>query len=287
MSSLELKDNYDGIGEYKNDLSCENVDNNIGQHQVGAVTIYSSNDIFYSLNCHSSHDLFGCVGLRSKEYCILNKQYTKEEYQRLIPKIIEHMNTTPYVDRKGRVYRYGEFFPIELSPFAYNETIAQEYFPLTKVQAEEQGYRWHEPETKEYKITKDSQDLPVRIQDVDDTILNEIVGCAHRGDCAHQCATAFRIIPEELSFYRKLNLPLPSLCPNCRHYERLAERNPLKLWHRRCQCAGGKSENGIYTNTVSHLHHGVGHCPNEFETSYAPDRKEVVYCEQCYQAEVV
>jgi len=27
-------------------------------------------------------------------------------------------------------------------------------------------------------------------------------------------------------------------------------------------------------------------CPNEFETSYAPDRPEIVYCEQCYQQKV-
>jgi len=83
-----------------------------------------------------------------------------------------------------------------------------------------------------------------------------------------------------------MNLPLPRLCPNCRHYQRLKQRNPLKLWHRRCQCAGKKSENGVYKNTTGHFH-GEGRCPNEFETSYSPDRKEVVYCEHCYQAEVV
>ncbi len=27
-------------------------------------------------------------------------------------------------------------------------------------------------------------------------------------------------------------------------------------------------------------------CQNEFETSYAPDRPEIVYCERCYQQEV-
>ena len=26
---------------------------------------------------------------------------------------------------------WGEFFPSSLSPFGYNETVAQEYFPLT------------------------------------------------------------------------------------------------------------------------------------------------------------
>jgi len=90
------------------------------------------NDIEYSMFCHSSSNLFGCIGLRHKQYCILNKQYTKQEYEKLVPKIIDHMNKMPYRDKKGRVYKYGEFFPPELSPFSYNETIAQEYFQKPK-----------------------------------------------------------------------------------------------------------------------------------------------------------
>ena len=31
---------------------------------------------------------------------------------------------------------------------------------------------------------------------------------------------------------------------------------------------------------------GGGKCTNEFETSYAPERPEIVYCESCYQKEV-
>ncbi|MDD5146800.1 MAG: hypothetical protein PHN39_03645, partial [Candidatus Pacebacteria bacterium] len=109
---------------------------------------------------------------------------------------------------------------------------------------------------------------------------------AGRGDCNEQCTTAFRIIPQELQFYRKMNLPLPRLCPNCRHYQRLKQRNPLKLWKRQCQCVGEKSQNGVYTNTTSH-NHGSDPCPNTFETSYSPDRPEIVYCEECYLKEVV
>ncbi|MBI4652772.1 hypothetical protein HY750_00770 [Candidatus Kuenenbacteria bacterium] len=56
-------------------------------------------NIEYSNHCHSSSNLFGCVGLRHKEYCILNKQYTKEEYEKLVPKIIKHMNEMPYISK--------------------------------------------------------------------------------------------------------------------------------------------------------------------------------------------
>jgi len=249
--------------------------------------VYGSYDVQYSINCHGSKNLFGCYGLRSKEYCILNKQYTKEEYQALLPKVIEHMNSMPFVDKVGRVYKYGEFFPGEVSPFAYNEVISQEYFPLTKEEAIKQGYLWKDPDIRDYKVTLKPEDLADNIKDVPDSITEEVIGCAHAGNCVDQCSTAFKILPRELEFYRRLNLPLPHLCYNCRHGERLRQRNPLKLWHRKCQCAGGASENGIYKNTVAHAHHGTGHCPNEFETSYSPERPEIVYCEQCYQNEVI
>ncbi len=226
---------------------------------------YDDFDLEFSEFSHNSHNLLGCIGLRNKQYCIFNKQYTKEEYEELVPKIIKHMSDMPYIDQKGRIYTYGEFFPSELSPFAYNETIAQEYFPLTKEQALAQGYRWKDLDTKNYKPTIFLNNLPDHIKNVPDSITNEVIQCAHIS-CTHQCTTAFKIIPQELEFYRRMNLPLPRLCPNCRHYERLAQRNPMKLWHRKCMKEG---------------------CKNEFETSYSPDRKEIVYCESCYQAEVV
>ena len=62
-----------------------------------------------------------------KQYCILNRQYTKEEYEALLPKIKKHMTDMPYVDAKGSKYTTENSSPN--SPFAYNETMAQEYFP--------------------------------------------------------------------------------------------------------------------------------------------------------------
>jgi hypothetical protein len=182
------------------------------------------------------------------------------------------MNDMPYIDKKGRVYKYGEFFPPELSPFCYNETIAQEYFSLTKEQALEQGYRWKEKEERNYTIDIKNEEIPDNIKDIDESIVNKVIECNHK-NCNHQCTEAFKIIEPEYQFYKRMNLPLPRLCPNCRHYNRLSQRNPLKLWHRSCMC-----------EKESHGHKGK--CPEEFETSYAPERKEIVYCEGCYNREV-
>jgi hypothetical protein len=247
--------------------------------------VFTSRDIFYSYNVHNCDHLFGCVGLRDKHYCILNKQYTKEEYEVLVPKIIDHMSAMPYIDRGRRVYKYGEFFPPDISPFAYNETVAQELAPLTREEALKNGIAWKDPEEKNYIPTKTAAKLPDRIDGVEDEILNDVIECAHKGVCNDLCTHAFRLIPEEFAFYKRMGIPLPRLCPNCRHYRRLRQRNPIKLWKRKCMCAGKTSDNGIYSNTATHSHR-IEKCNNEFETSYAPDRPEIVYCEQCYQQEV-
>ncbi|KKQ87953.1 MAG: hypothetical protein UT09_C0007G0036 [Parcubacteria group bacterium GW2011_GWF2_38_8] len=267
------KDSYDVSVGYLLERGYEGLSNLEGQRMRMSVVSWGNHDVTYVDNCHDSGNLFGCEGVRSKQYCILNKQYTKEEYEKLVPKIIEQMNTMPYVDKKGRVYKFGEFFPVELSPSAYNETIAEEYFPLTKEQAVSEGYAWKNPEEKNYKITLLAKNLPVYIKEVSDVILEEIIECAHEGKCNEQCTEAFKIIPDELSFYHRMSLPLPRLCPNCRHYQRMKQRNPMKLWHRQCMC------------DKAHSHHS-GKCEVKFETSYAPDRPEVIYCEKCYQQEV-
>jgi len=249
-------------------------------------TCGESSFIQYSDFCVGAKDLFGCIGLRKKEYCILNKQYTKEEYEELIRKITAHMSENPYTDKMGRVYKYGEFFPIELSPLAYNETLAQEFFPLTREEIEKNGFRWRKVETKDYKPTVNSYSIPNLISEVGDDILEEVIECAHQGRCADQCTTAFKILPEELGFYRQMNVPLPQLCPNCRHFERLRKRPPFVLHKRACDCGGSSSKSGVYMNSGKHFH-GDRPCPNEFETSYGPERKEIVYCEQCYNSEVI
>ncbi|MAF79749.1 hypothetical protein CL629_01580 [bacterium] len=235
----------------------------------------------YVMNCHNSKNLFGCIGLQNAEYYILNKKYSKEEYEKLVPEIIEQMNAIPYTDTKEKKYRYGEFFPFNCSPHAYNESLSQEFFPLSKNEIEKQGYQWNEPETKNYKISLPTETLPDNIENAPTSITKDIIGCEHGGKCTHQCTTAFRILPEELQMYKNASLPLPRLCPNCRHYARLAKRTPLKLWHRQCVC-----DYEVYKNSAKHEHHPEGRCTNEFETSYDPERKEIVYCETCYQKEV-
>ena len=177
------------------------------------------------------------------------------------------MDDIPYIDKEGRNYKYGEFFPSELSLFTYNKSWGNKFFPLGKEEALRQGFNWEENPIRDYKITIQTKDLPDHIQNISDNILEEIIECEHKNViCNHECTETFKILPNELQFYRQMNLALPRLCPHCRHYERLKFVNPSKLWDRKCM------KNG---------------CSNKFKTPISPNRKEIVYCKECYQAEFI
>ena len=58
------------------------IGNQASNIKFSAMVYQSVSNIEYSIYCTEAHNLFGCVGVRSKQYCILNKQYTKEEYKK-------------------------------------------------------------------------------------------------------------------------------------------------------------------------------------------------------------
>lgn len=238
----------------------------------------ASHDIYYSHSLTSCHDCFGCVGLANKQFCILNTQYTEEEYKALVPKVIQQMNQLPYIDSLGRTYPYGEFFPGEISPFPYNDSVAQDFFPLTKTQTVSQGFHWRDVEQSEHVPSLSASALPDRADQADYSLLKEIISCAHQGTCTDHCVGVFTIIKSELDFLKRFGLPLPRLCPNCRHIRRIKQKNPMKLWERVCQCAG--------ESKIVHQH-GTKPCSNSFATTLAPDKPEIVYCQECFLAETV
>ena len=206
---------------------------------------FGSSDILYASHCPHSSSLFGCAGVKRKKYCILNKQYTKEEYEKLVPKLIEHMRKTG---------EWGEYFPMRIAPFMYNETIAQDYFPLTKNECEKEGLSWREDDP--HDRLQATYVVPETISGVPDTVTGEILTCEY-------CSKNYRIIQKELEFLRSANLPLPKTCFFCRHSSRRQRRNPRKLYQRSC-----------------------GNCAKKIETTYSPERKENICCEECYQKEV-
>ena len=206
-------------------------------------------NLLYSTECKWSRDCFMCNGLVGKQYCILNKQYTKDEYNELVAKIIEKMK------QDGE---WGDFFPASFSAFGYNETTANEYFPLTKQEAIEKWFNWSDYEIPFPKVEKiiPASKLPEKIEDIPDDILTWAIEC-------EVTKKPFRIIKPELDFYRKHSISIPKRHPDQRHLDRMNLRSPRKLFSRECN----KCNTGI-------------------ETTFAPERKEKVYCEECFNKEV-
>lgn len=246
MTSTSMQD-IDG-GSYC-ELCYECVSPGDKSYRLGfCFNVGETRDSYYCINCSSCTHCFGCVGLRHKEYCILNVQYTKEEYEALLPQVIAAMGD-----------EWGDFLPLEASPFAYNETLAQDYFPLTEEQANAEGLTWHHRQQELQGTGKKVPKLAAK-EYLDDTrrqeLLNTVFTCPISG-------YPFKITAQELGFLIQRGLPLPQHAPKQRYVERLKRTVPPMLYKRNC------------------MHEG---CSNTFMSPYAEKRPEVIYCKACYAA---
>lgn len=263
--SFDCEDVEGGKHLYQVVTGAKNV-HDINQYGLNLTASYecstAGNDCYQVLFCHNVHvncsnllycwylenskDCFGCFNMHHKKYCILNKQYTKEEYEELVPKIIEHMRKTE---------EWGEAFPITMSTFGYNKSSAQMYFPLTKEDVRAKGWKWDETEQPPPDVKKvvTSEVVPDNINDIPDLILDWAIKCEVTGK-------PFRITEQELKFYREQHLPIPHKSPDQRHLDRFAQRNPRTFWDRQC-----------------------AKCNKDIRTTYSPDKPETVYCEACYK----
>ena len=237
---LEAKNCYDlNYSLYKPEASYELISTLNMSYSAFCMASHYSANLFYCDQCENSSELFGCIALNQKHNCILNKSYTKHEYEQLVTKIIGHMRETK---------EWGEFFPSSLSPWSYHETVAQEYFPLTAEEARELGYVWKDYSTETNITAPDT---------IPDTISSEEI---HTKNFKCQATgKAFKFIKQEVSFYQKMNSPLPKHYPNRRHLNRLGMRNARNLYQRKCSSTG-----------------------KDIISTYSALRPEKVYCEEAY-----
>jgi hypothetical protein len=208
-------------------------------------------DLTYCDQCFSAKKCFGCVGLKKHEYCIFNKQYSKEEYEELMLRIIEQMKNPSFGGSNGE---FGEFFSIEKSLFAFNESRAFELMPMSREEVLKKGWQWKDRDPKDY--LPQSYEIPDDIAEVSPGIIDEVLACA-------SCEKNYKIIFPELSFYQRGHIPVPRTCTDCRHFERMKKENPYVLFDRKCQ-----------------------KCGKAIRTSFKEGSSEVVYCEECYLREI-
>jgi hypothetical protein len=249
FSAKNIKDSMDVLGHgTKAECVLEVVGTGYSSNIIGSYGLENCRDVLYGFYMDNCNDCIGCDSLKNSSYCILNKQYSKEEYEKIREIIIKELTEKNL---------YGLMMPQELAPFAYNESIAQDNFPLTKEEALQLGFRWEDDIQKtEGKETTKPEEIPDNIKDVQDSITGKILKCM-------ECNRNYKITNQEFLFYKKMNIPIPRKCFYCRHQERIIRRGPYKFWERTC-----------------------AKCNKEISTNYSPDRPEIVYCEHCYQQAV-
>ncbi len=168
---------------------------------------------FYCTKCNGCSYVFWCSGLRNKSYCIFNKQYTKEEWESTVKSIVKQMR---------KEWTWGEFLDPKYAPFAYNESQAMDFMPLSRDEALRLSFRWSDrEELPPERITKiiPWERLPENIREIPDDILNWAIKCPKTGKL-------FQIQPLELEMHRRFSTPIPRVHP--------IERIKMRLgWDRR------------------------------------------------------
>lgn len=198
--------------------------------------------------CIECEYCFGCVGLKKKKYCILNKQYSKEEYESLKEKIISDMK------KNGE---YGKFFPYSMSTGPFNFSTSFFYFPETKKEDILALGGYWEDVNESHLEGMPTSELPDKIEDVRDDIITQALICPETG-------WRFNIAQNELIFYRENNIPLP------RYHFDVRIKNSLK-----------------YLTVLKSYPYTCFYCKKNIEAYYLPEwGYKKIACEECYKQNI-
>lgn len=182
-------------------VSCCGIENN---GIYCSVRVTNSTNIFYSYHLDACSFCLGCIWLKNKSYCILNKQYTKQERYEKVDEIFWQM----YAD-----WTLWDFFPASMNPFYFNDTAAYLIDPsFTK---EEVTIKWYLRRDEPIKVDIPAWALVVKTSElgrfesfdaewnwkIDPEILKYII--------VDEQANVYRIVKMEYDFLMKYGLPLP------------------------------------------------------------------------------
>lgn len=172
------------------------------------MTLHNNNwmNNFYSILLDESSFCLGCVGLKNKKYCIFNKQYGENEWYELVDKIFTQMEND---------WLLWEFFPANMNPYYFNDTVASMFnYDFSKEDIISEWYMWRDEEinvdTPNGATIIESKDLWY-YEWYDENgkwqINSEILKLVIKSDNWN----FYRIVPMELEFLQRHNLPLPRI----------------------------------------------------------------------------
>ena len=121
----------------------------------------------------------------------------------------------------------GEFFPIQDSTYGYNETIAQQYFPLSKDQAKEKNVLREE---YEYHVNIPENATIIQgnlTEKAGEDVISKVI-------LSTQSQKPFRIMKKEREFCNTHGIPLPQTHPDERFAQMRTSRPSQNLNLRNC-----------------------------------------------------
>jgi hypothetical protein len=217
IRGMATKDSIDQTFTWNTELS----GNNSGVFGGFAIKHSSWSDGRYSEyldNCVEVEYCFGCVGLRKKKYCILNKQYTKEEYEVLKERIVSDMKS------QGE---YGKFLPYSMGLCEYNFSTGMIYFPnTTKQEILENGGYWLDEDLSSTDGTSPLE-LPDSIKDTGENVSGKALICPNT-------KYRFNISSDEYNFHKRKNLALPRNHFDFRMLEKIKKMAIIKDYPYKC-----------------------------------------------------
>ncbi|MDD5056177.1 MAG: hypothetical protein PHZ00_08005 [Candidatus Peribacteraceae bacterium] len=202
----------------------------------------------YCAHCFQCQHCFACCGVVGKKYCIFNKQYTSEEYEKKKAEFIASMKATD---------EYGKFFPNSFAANPYDESLSGFYWPLDSETAIRFGFRLSNRRQQKPEGALDPSLIPDSSEAVDPTLSTSVFWDEEAGH-------SFRIDPADIKFCTELGAPLPRS-----YYSRRMQDNfrliPFDGSLRPSSC---------------------GKCQRETMTSWSVEYDGRVLCEECYLKEV-
>lgn len=256
--NVRYSDNVISVKDSMDVLNCKGELNYEGTVNAGAnlrfsLSVRDSSFLEYSAEMNNCHYCFGCVGLKNKRFHIFNRPYEEKEYWKGVD------------DTKTRMLgtgEYGEFFPLSLGLAPYQNTYGQKDFPLSEEDAKHAGIPWYEEPPSHFPLnmkTLSASEVPDDVRNVQDDILECALICEKTGK-------PFRLIAPELSFYRRMSVPIPTVHPFERMMERVRFERQPRLFPSTCLKCGEKSY-----------------------SAYNPEQQKnlKIYCEKCYLREMV
>ncbi len=152
---------------------------------------------YLSEMCTDCNECVGCISLKRGKYCIFNKQYTEEEYNELKKHIFDELSQSA---------SFEDFFEPAKSPFAYEETIADLYFPKTVMKKEEEDFG------------------------EDKCVL---------------CGRTSKVTEAEKKIYEKMGLAVPDRCFSCRIMALARPYSVVSIKHSNCANCGKDAVTGV------------------------------------------